>query len=100
MASLDVAHLRTLEYAGAIRMMRQGLLGESLRTLRALWHRSIEEGNIHGKVYVEEAIAEALVQAGELGQGARAWEGAQTARRGARARLSPRLVSRRARILI
>ena len=94
--SLDVAHLRTLEYAGAIRMMRQGLLDESLRSLRSLRARSVAESDIGGRVYVEEAIAEALTQAGGPGQGAWAWKGAEAVRRSAHGGPTPRLAARKA----
>ncbi len=96
--SVDLRYHSTLNFAKAMRLMRQGSLDEAQGLLEAICADSIAHGQQMTLAYALEALAEVHAKAGESRYAKGVWTKAETIRKESCPRLTPRVAARKVRV--
>ena len=97
--AIDVWSIINLEFASATRLMAKGVLDQAIESFKHLKAKAAAAGQQAACWYILEAHAEALAHAGHIRQAVEMWSQAESERRAASARLTPRLAARKSRIM-
>jgi len=96
---LDLMSIMTQDLAEATTLMAEREAGAAVKLLEGIQSTAVDRGFELPHWYATEAMAEALTIEGRVSEGKRVWAGIQAHRLGRCARLTPRLLARRSRIM-